>query len=685
MVGAVPLAAAPTAAGRMNGVTPVPGETAATSFVQPPAANVVTSNSQAEPAVMATSVRAEVITVAAPLAAGSGQSTKVTAQPSVPNGLSVPNGHAAAVPAVAAAVLRTESEPASTVENVWTRLEAMAAEGTKLKARYEKLEVRLASKELELQRLKVLLSVSAEKGNAAESPGRRALSSLQKDVQTASNVLAVSLNHFSSFNDSSAAAFNRGRRGRGRGRRGRGRGRGRKREQLKAPGRSAGDSRPAAYGGASVCVHEDEALLRGSTCSLESQAECPIRYILLRVHGNDKYLAPREKNVVYAAVRARFKEAGEVPLQRIAWKLIPQARGWVQLQHVLTGKYLRLLPPSNADAWVFVVVADAESYGKETWFQLQSTGGQPVDAASSLATVHLRSHVSGAFLNYRGEDFIRGHGNSMRAKRWQAADRLPSTRLGLTSLGLPELQTDIARWAERKQACLAPCRNATAAAADAASGISGWRDFCWKHFAEPLCNSMARAHHVLPGISWGSLPELARLRWARMDCELFVSAAETQRAVSPQKPLPRPQPRIVVDDIGSLHEGAVHCVPAVEGVLLIAVADRPNQFLCHFFSSALRHGLKPVVLGWNPNSWLDVTRKPWTYHLGAKLLLPLHYLQQCRYPEDTLVVFTDQDVVFQGGYSDLKQAYARSSASANHAPLIFSSEKESYPLELQGL
>lgn len=156
MVGAVPLAAAPTAAGRMNGVTPVPGETAATSFVQPPAANVVTSNSQAEPAVMATSVRAEVITVAAPLAAGSGQSTKVTAQPSVPNGLSVPNGHAAAVPAVAAAVLRTESEPASTVENVWTRLEAMAAEGTKLKARYEKLEVRLASKELELQRLQVL-------------------------------------------------------------------------------------------------------------------------------------------------------------------------------------------------------------------------------------------------------------------------------------------------------------------------------------------------------------------------------------------------------------------------------------------------------------------------------------------------------------------------------------------------
>ena len=480
----------------------------------------------------------------------------------------------------------------------------------------------------------------------------------------------------------------KGANGRGGRRRGRGRARGgaRIRSERQRPVWSAPDeTRPATSHGDSACAQQDEALLHGSTCSPSSPVSCPLRYVLLRVKGNDKFLAPREQGIVYAAVRSRFKDEGIVPLQRIAWKLVPVGRGWVQLQHVLTGKYLRILPPPHPDAWVFVVVADAQSFGKETWFQLQAPDGKPVDHTASLETVHLRAHSTGAFLNYRLQDFVRGHGNTMRGGRWPPADRLPSTRLGLTSLGLPELQADIARWAERKRACLAPCKNASAAAAEAAAGVSGWREFCWKHYAEPLCNAMARTHHVLPGISWGSLPVLAQLRWARMDCHKYVAAADVQRAVSPELPLPRRLPLAVVDDIPSLREGGVHCAPAVEGVLLIAVADRPNQFLCHYFTSALRHGLKPVILGWNPASWNDVNSKPWTYHLGAKLLLPLHYLQHCRYPDDTLVVFTDQDVVFQGGYKDLKQAYSRASASAGNAPLLFSTEKESYPLELQGL
>ena len=40
----------------------------------------------------------------------------------------------------------------------------------------------------------------------------------------------------------------------------------------------------------------------------------------------------------------------------------------------------------------------------------------------------------------------------------------------------------------------------------------------------------------------------------------------------------------------------------------------------------------------------------WTYYLGGKLVLPLEYLKRCNYPDDALVVFTDHDVVFQGGY-----------------------------------
>ena len=47
---------------------------------------------------------------------------------------------------------------------------------------------------------------------------------------------------------------------------------------------------------------------------------------------------------------------------------------------------------------------------------------------------------------------------------------------------------------------------------------------------------------------------------------------------------------------------------------------------------------------------LNVRNHDVTYHrvyFGAKLLLPLEYLRRCTPPNDTLVVFTDHDVVFQ--------------------------------------
>mmetsp|Transcript_23898 Transcript_23898/g.59380 ORF Transcript_23898/g.59380 Transcript_23898/m.59380 type:complete len:792 (+) Transcript_23898:26-2401(+) len=460
----------------------------------------------------------------------------------------------------------------------------------------------------------------------------------------------------------------------GRGRRGRGRGRGRARSRITPQGRLRLGS----------CALSDEALLQGSSCEYSAPEGCPHRYIMLRVHGNDKFLAPREQGVVYAAVRARFRNEGSVPLQRIAWKVVPQARGYVQLQHVLTGKFLRLVPPPHDIAWCFVVVADPAAYGKQTWFQLQTADGQEVDLASSYGSVHLRAHVTGAFLNYRTEDFVRGHGNAMRGGGWTPADRSASTRLQLVSLSLTELKANIVQWEERKRACLSPCENASASALEAKEGRTVWQEHCWKHYAEPLCNAMAQAQHMLPGISWGRMPRLAQLRWSRMDCEKYVSAESVQELVAPGRPLPPLQKPPVVDRIPSLQPGGVHCVPPVEGVVLLAVADRPNQFLCHFFNSALRHKLQPVVLGWNPESWLDVKRKPWTYHLGAKLLLPLHYLRRCNFPKETLVVFTDQDVVFQADYAGLKRSYQAASAADGGAHLVFSTEKESYPLELSG-
>ena len=74
------------------------------------------------------------------------------------------------------------------------------------------------------------------------------------------------------------------------------------------------------------------------------------------------------------------------------------------------------------------------------------------------------------------------------------------------------------------------------------------------------------------------------------------------------------------------------------------------------------------------------------FHLGAKLLLPLAYLRRCAYPNSTLVLFTDHDVVFQGGIAALKSAYAKAVAAAGgNAPLIFSAEYEPYPGELRRL
>jgi hypothetical protein len=65
-----------------------------------------------------------------------------------------------------------------------------------------------------------------------------------------------------------------------------------------------------------------------------------------------------------------------------------------------------------------------------------------------------QAHETGGYLNYRQDDMVRGHGNQ---PPWKAAGRLPSTELGLQSLTLTELLSDMRHWRERKAACLAPC------------------------------------------------------------------------------------------------------------------------------------------------------------------------------------------------------------------------------------
>jgi hypothetical protein len=76
-----------------------------------------------------------------------------------------------------------------------------------------------------------------------------------------------------------------------------------------------------------------------------------------------------------------------------------------------------------------------------TWFRLENEQGGPLELSGSAAAgsspgagggvmyAHLRCHVTGAYINYRVEDFVRGHGNSLVGGQWVASPRTPSTRI----------------------------------------------------------------------------------------------------------------------------------------------------------------------------------------------------------------------------------------------------------------
>ena len=106
---------------------------------------------------------------------------------------------------------------------------------------------------------------------------------------------------------------------------------------------------PAAAPGA--CAHTDEARLRGTGCTVEAAARCDVRYVTFRVVANDKYLAPRELGVVFAAVRSRFKRERSAPWERFTWRVVPMQGEWVQLQHVLTGKPRGMSAGPDCTSW----------------------------------------------------------------------------------------------------------------------------------------------------------------------------------------------------------------------------------------------------------------------------------------------------------------------------------------------
>jgi len=149
-----------------------------------------------------------------------------------------------------------------------------------------------------------------------------------------------------------------------------------------------------------LCSREDPARLRGTGCTLASPTGCGIVYALFRM-SNGKLLVPGERGLVGASASA---EAGAAPLEAAAWRLIEvegswSRGGWVQLRHVLSGAFLRLVPPPHPLQWTFSV--DGQPASHASLFQLECDK-PPCDGS---APVHLRVHpdATGARLNYRGD------------------------------------------------------------------------------------------------------------------------------------------------------------------------------------------------------------------------------------------------------------------------------------------
>jgi len=93
-------------------------------------------------------------------------------------------------------------------------------------------------------------------------------------------------------------------------------------------------------------------------------------YAILKM-ANGKHLLPGERELIGASARA-----GGVPLDSVAWRLHEMdgawsRGGWVRMQHLSSGKFLRLVKPPDPMEWTFKVERAPETHGKQTWFQIE--------------------------------------------------------------------------------------------------------------------------------------------------------------------------------------------------------------------------------------------------------------------------------------------------------------------------
>lgn len=174
----------------------------------------------------------------------------------------------------------------------------------------------------------------------------------------------------------------------------------------------------------------------------------------------------------------------------------------------------------------------------------------------------------------------------------------------------------------------------------------------------------------------------------------YVLALRSWRAIGRRAPGPAHQPEPPpaphetlrarsIDDVVE-----VECVPAVDGLVVLIVSDGPRNFLCAALATALLHGLRPAILGWDPPARRSAdggwqAKHTFNYYVGATILLPLHYVERCAAGVDLFLV-ADRDVVFQSGAKSIVSTFERLT-SRSGAEIVFSAENESMPIELSPL
>jgi len=82
---------------------------------------------------------------------------------------------------------------------------------------------------------------------------------------------------------------------------------------------------------------------------------------------------------------------------------------------VQSGKWLRLVPPPGKAQWVLRVERHATGFGQQTHFRIERASPDAPKAGGGAEVVWLRARATGGYVNYRGENFVRGHGNRKKA------------------------------------------------------------------------------------------------------------------------------------------------------------------------------------------------------------------------------------------------------------------------------